>query len=251
MSYYSHFSFISGLTSWVHQGGYGEYISRVSPLWQKKMSVVRLILSSSPYIRSALGRWPFVLLFYKPKTTMTILAPWTGATLCNCPTWNMIFHNGVCPMYLCRQENCIGVTRLRHLQLCSNSCAQPIYSWCLENCLMICAWDSNCCVLCNSSTWINTSVVCHPLPAKWSLLVNFILVVTMQEKQLHWTQICIASRGNYVLSSCAPLLQLQSWQGLTLILRTPLPKMCIFCFPEKNRLLFNPYSGRSFLCLQK
>ena len=60
MPYHSHFIFLSGLTSWVHQGGYKEYISRVSPLWQQKISVLGLILSSSPYLRSALGGWPLL-----------------------------------------------------------------------------------------------------------------------------------------------------------------------------------------------
>ena len=36
MPYHYHFTLLSGHTSWVHQGGYKEYISQVSPLWQQK-----------------------------------------------------------------------------------------------------------------------------------------------------------------------------------------------------------------------
>ena len=37
MSQHSYFRFFSGLTFWEDQGGFKDYISRVSPLWQQKL----------------------------------------------------------------------------------------------------------------------------------------------------------------------------------------------------------------------
>ena len=58
LRYHTHFTLSLELTSWVNQGRYGELKSWVCLMAAKK-SVPGLILSSSSYLRSALGEWPF------------------------------------------------------------------------------------------------------------------------------------------------------------------------------------------------
>ena len=58
MPLHTELSFSTELTSRVPVGVYREYIQRVSPLWKEKKSMLGLILSSSPYLRSAKGHFP-------------------------------------------------------------------------------------------------------------------------------------------------------------------------------------------------
>ena len=68
MPWRTHFILISELTSYFPQGGYWESKSPVVSLWQQKMSLLWLVVCSSPFLKSTKGQLSFnICIFFIKK----------------------------------------------------------------------------------------------------------------------------------------------------------------------------------------